>query len=131
MWTFKDAQELIVGLQPEAKKHGYHVALGGGVLNKGESTKDLDLYFLPLDNATYPSNEIGLCMWLGSLFGMGTKIEPGMYSKDTTLVFGQARLAAPFRDYGDGTFASSRKKSKYAQKLMFTLGKRRIDVFII
>lgn len=46
---------LIAELQRITRPLGYHVAVGGGVLNKGRSQKDLDLYVLPLNNfSRYP-----------------------------------------------------------------------------
>ena len=50
MWTLQEALQLIRDLQPQLKPLHYHVALGGGVLNKGTSQKDLDLYLLRFDN---------------------------------------------------------------------------------
>lgn len=50
MWTLLKALTLIRGTQETAKGYGYHICLGGGVLNKGVSNKDLDLYFIPLIN---------------------------------------------------------------------------------
>jgi hypothetical protein len=49
-WTLEEALELIRGLQSKTRDFNYHLCLGGGVLNTGESKKDLDLFFLPLDN---------------------------------------------------------------------------------
>ncbi len=49
MWTIEDALMWIRRMQPELSSVGYHVALGGGVLNKGFSMKDLDLYLLPFE----------------------------------------------------------------------------------
>lgn len=48
MWTLDNALKLIRETQETAKGFGYHICLGGSVLNKGESIKDLDLYFIPL-----------------------------------------------------------------------------------
>ncbi len=45
-WTLEEALILVRALQPTAWQYGYHLCLGGGVLNKGVSSKDLDLYFL-------------------------------------------------------------------------------------
>ena len=50
MWTKVDAETEVAKVQMPARVFGFHVALGGGVLNNGESLKDLDLYFLPLDD---------------------------------------------------------------------------------
>lgn len=47
VWTLNDARDLLRVLQPELHARKWHVALGGGVLNAGQSYKDLDLYFLP------------------------------------------------------------------------------------
>ena len=63
MWTLQEALQLIRDLQPQLKPLHYHVALGGGVLNKGTSQKDLDLYLLRFDNdddgeaATQPTDK--------------------------------------------------------------------------
>lgn len=48
MWELDGALRVIRALQPATRQFGYHLALGGGVMNKGESRKDLDLYFLPM-----------------------------------------------------------------------------------
>ena len=50
VWHLQDALLLVWDIQETTRLFGYHVALGGGVLNRGYSTKDLDLYFLPLCN---------------------------------------------------------------------------------
>jgi len=49
-WTLDEALPIIRSLQPHTRKFGYHLTLGGGVLNTGESKKDLDLFFLPLNH---------------------------------------------------------------------------------
>jgi len=49
-WTLETAMPLILQLQAAVRDIGYHVALGGGVLNKGKSNKYLDLYILPLND---------------------------------------------------------------------------------
>ena len=50
VWTYEQAHKVILKLQQDSRSFGYHLCLGGGVLNHGASGKDLDLYFLPLDN---------------------------------------------------------------------------------
>lgn len=50
VWTYEQAHKVILKLQQDSRSFGYHLCLGGGVLNHGASSKDLDLYFLPLDN---------------------------------------------------------------------------------
>ena len=132
MWTFEEAQKLIMTMQPFAKEHGYHIALGGGVLNKLSSTKDLDMYFLPLDNGLKLKN-VELIMWLSSLFGPGQMIEPGMYDnidKAKPGIFGQVNLLNP--PPNDPEYVNYKSKSSaYTHKIMFHLDKKRIDVFII
>ena len=66
-WVLDEALEIIRALQPESRRFGYHLCLGGGVLNKGESDKDLDLYFLPLGNQH--SNPRELVSWLSNMWG--------------------------------------------------------------
>ena len=69
-WTLEDGLKLVRAIQQECREYGYHVALGGGVLNVGKSGKDLDLYFLPLDNSKFgepkPADLVG---WLSKLWG--------------------------------------------------------------
>lgn len=47
MWGLSGALEMIRLIQPVVKTFDYHVLLGGGVLNRGLSEHDLDLYFIP------------------------------------------------------------------------------------
>lgn len=69
MWDFEKALKLIRETQETAKSYGYHIALGGGVLNKGYSNKDLDLYFLPL--VGIDENFDGLMLALNIGWGYG------------------------------------------------------------
>lgn len=50
MWNMTQTIPLLKKLQPESRKYGYHVCMGGGVLNNWSSNKDLDLYYLPMNN---------------------------------------------------------------------------------
>lgn len=76
-WTLDEALPLIRGLQPHTRKFGYHLTLGGGVLNHGESKKDLDLFFLPLNPTggkvpegwASEANADKLLEWLDALWG--------------------------------------------------------------
>lgn len=54
MWTLDQGVELVRKIQPDIHKLKYHVALAGGVLNKGCSDKDIDLVFVPLTNENVP-----------------------------------------------------------------------------
>lgn len=68
MWGMHEALNLIREIQPTVHKMQYHVALAGGVLNKGFSRKDLDLVFIPLTNENRP--ELAeLTGWLFNTFG--------------------------------------------------------------
>jgi hypothetical protein len=46
MWTFDDALPLIRQIVPIAERNGFSLALYGSVLALGESTSDLDLFFV-------------------------------------------------------------------------------------
>lgn len=72
-WTMEDGLKLVRALQPEARKFGYHLSLGGSVLNQGHSHKDIDLYFLPFENKGVnggKSNLQGLVSYLEELWGV-------------------------------------------------------------
>jgi hypothetical protein len=81
IWTLEGAQELIATIQPKIRALNYHVALGGGVLNRGYSDKDLDLYFLPFTECgpaapTVAVREV-LRACLGAEFNLGGGGEDG------------------------------------------------------
>lgn len=50
MWNRDQAFEIINKIQVQCSWYNFHCLLGGSVLNYGTSLKDLDLYFLPLNN---------------------------------------------------------------------------------
>lgn len=79
VWTIDEARDVVNSIQIPSRRFNYHVALGGGVLNAGESRKDLDLYFLPLDNDKDEPNALGLIRWLTSLWESATPIIGGDY----------------------------------------------------
>lgn len=81
-WTLDNAVGIVRALQQDTRKFGFHLCLGGGVLNRGWSEKDVDLYFLPLDNPQYTTSYDELIKWLESMWGQATKI--GDYSKKRT-----------------------------------------------
>ena len=89
-------------IQPNVRKLGYHVALGGGVLNKGMSEKDLDLYFLPLVGEA--ANHSGLVAYLYKAWGVADTI--GCSGGDTNM-------------------------GVYRDKLRFQTGHGRIEAFIV
>jgi len=49
MWTLNDALPLIREISAIALRHGFSVALYGSLLDRGESEKDLDLFFVEQD----------------------------------------------------------------------------------
>jgi len=83
VWNLEDGLRLCRALQPETRKFGYHLALGGGVLNQGVSYKDIDLYLLPLDNGT-KMDEPGMIAFLTDLWGEGKDLF-ATYSRDESL----------------------------------------------
>lgn len=105
MWTLEDARIIIEELQPLSRLFGFHLALGGGVLNLGRSYKDLDLYFLPLDSDADKTDYVGLVQLLDNKWGAAELIQD---------------LAYP-----------GFKGSAYVAKLKYIPQGKRIDVFII
>lgn len=71
MWHLQEALQLIRNIQPNVRKFGYHICLGGSILNKGMSDNDLDLYFIPLepDSDEPESNRLLLTDYLFTIFG--------------------------------------------------------------
>lgn len=59
-WYLADALLLVRELQALARPKGYHIALGGGVLNHGYSDKDLDIYVLPVYNLPGVVDELSI-----------------------------------------------------------------------
>lgn len=103
MWNLEDALALVRRLQPMTRNYNYHLALGGGVLNKGTSDKDLDLYFLTLDNDKKTDRE-GLLVTLERIFGKLEHIgSPEYLAKD----------------------------SAYKAKVKFVNSGKRIDAFVV
>ena len=52
MWTIEDALPLVRSIAVIGKEHGFSVALYGSVLVAGQSSKDLDLFFIAAENRT-------------------------------------------------------------------------------
>lgn len=124
-WTLDEGLNLIRALQPKTREFGYHLCLGGGVMNKGISEKDLDLYFLPLDNPTLAkANPQELINWLVTLWGDYSPIGKEYDPDDVEVVVDDG----PFQQLN----LEPRKNSAYKFKLKFNrpCGDR-IDVFIL
>lgn len=101
-WSLDEGLALIRDIQPSLKFLGFHVALGGGNLNRGSSDKDLDLYFLPLTNDKAPDVR-PLMTYLTTVIG-NPSIDEGSHSPNTY---------TPFRE-----------------QWVFPFAGKRIDVFI-
>lgn len=131
-WTLDEALRLVRGLQGEVKKFGFHLCLGGGVLNTGLSHHDVDLYFLPLGNT-----EVGkvddLVVWLEGLWGTGVPLGEGTTkSPKTRMSF------SDFIRQTDPTLVPPPPPKKvyppsdvYRKRLAFQREDGRIEVFII
>jgi hypothetical protein len=78
MWDLDNGLRIVRALQPVTRKYGYHLALGGGVLNKGESKKDLDLYFLPMGSDKPRPDELLEC--LTAVWGVSEPLSNADYS---------------------------------------------------
>lgn len=104
LWTLDQALEFIRKLQPLTRLYGYHLCVGGGVLNTGMSDKDLDLYLLPLDN------QPTLADYDGMLMEMEAELGPSEDIRD---------------EYPDAPW------SPYFSKRKFANNGQRVDVFFI
>ena len=120
-WTLEEALPLIRGLQPETRRFGYHLCLGGGVLNRGSSEKDLDLYFLSMGGK--PPKPEELIGWLEGLWGRSEPIGSGTHQE--TIHNGRGEVVA----YHDIPYPE--EDNCYEQRLMFDYGGLRIDVFVV
>lgn len=126
-WTLKEALDLIRALQVDVGVFGYHLCLGGGVLNRGHSNKDLDLYFLPLDRADLPPQSDKLMTWLEVLWGEGVDLSQRVFEdvldRDSE---GRRRVGSI-----EVTKYPSTPTSPYLFKRTFMWSGLRIDVFVI
>lgn len=102
-WTLDEALDFIRDLQPCMTALNYHVCLGGGVLNKGESEKDLDLFILPLNGYESAAREV---------------------VKELATILGHSRALRDGPDY----YADAHFHFQEAYK--FTYNGKRIDIFI-
>ena len=127
-WTLDEALRLVRGLQPEAKKFGFHVCLGGSVLNTGSSHKDVDLYFHPL----YTKNDQQMNDFVTRLEGLWGKSEPigeaAKKSDGPRLMSFKEALATYRIQKADPVYPDS---GVYRKKLKFLRADGRIDLFIV
>lgn len=112
MWTLEKALEFVRKLQPLTRLYGYHLCVGGGVVNNGNSNKDLDLYLLPLDDQNVTADYDGMLMEMEAELGPSEDIrEMGIGRKK--------------KDYPDGLWSPYHSKRKFANN------GNRVDVFFI
>lgn len=104
MWTLQQAVKLIADIQDDSRTYGYHVCLGGGVLNAGHSDKDVDIYLIPLDNSDVPVLVDEAVEWLEGLWGASAPIS---------------------KEYPNAP------ASAYGRKIKFDFDGKRIDLFIM
>ena len=112
VWTLEQGLKLLRFLQPKVRQFNYHVAIGGGVVNRGFSTKDIDFYFLPLLNSSEATDSGGLLEFLTEQLGAWEVIGPGFEITDNYEV-----------TQDDHLFEKGKFKFNYK-------GKKRIDCFI-
>lgn len=94
MWTLNNALVMVRSFQFKALQLGYHLALGGGVLNKGQSDKDLDIMVLPLDGQNQYKDRLLLAA--EKLFGAPVVVTEFVmrYPNGVDLLFYPARVPA-------------------------------------
>lgn len=103
-WTLEQALGLIRELQPVMRDLHYHITLGGGVLNTGQSEKDLDLFFHPLNG----------------------------YEKDShTVLLSLMSMLGPYRAIRDSPDYGHTALFWYEEAVMFDYLGKRIDAFIM
>lgn len=120
MWKIHDALTLIRSLQSSVKAFGYHITLGGGVLNTGTSLHDLDIFFHPLERGNL--QEPRLLAFLKEFWGAPQEITSQgspRWSRDARgrMVVITAPVYPP--------------SVLYSQKLFYFYSGLRIDVFVL
>lgn len=58
MWTLLSARMFITSIEEAVQAVGYHIGLTGSVLNRGESSHDLDLIFYPASTVRQDVDEL-------------------------------------------------------------------------
>jgi hypothetical protein len=77
MWTLETGLEVVRSVEQVVKDLNAHCALGGSVLMKGESQKDLDIFIYPHDNHGYDRGKI-----LAALTKLGYPVQEQAEHKD-------------------------------------------------
>lgn len=96
-WHLEQGIYTVRALQPVIREYGYHVAIGGSLVNKGYSEKDLDLYFLPMGGLKEhePSEPDKLLAYLVSIWGEARPIGRDVETPRTPVGIIPQRIANP------------------------------------
>ena len=84
LWTLDEAIKLVRELEEVVKPVGYHCALGGSVLMRGESKKDLDIFVYP--HQAPHDRESDLIVALGG-YGLQAKRVVEFYADEKRVIF--------------------------------------------
>lgn len=144
MWTLDQGVRLVRALQESSRKFGYHLTLGGGVVNKGSSSKDVDLFFLPLDNDKDVPDPDALLKWLEEMWGSSHNIRRDYRQHADSYLIPIYNSVGEFMGFQNTELASylntdlsvEEAKSIYKHKVKFIRNPDsddhdRIDVFIL
>lgn len=77
MWTLEEGLGFVRQIQDASRLFGYHVTLGGGVLNTGSSEHDLDVYMLPMGGFNIDktkSDPKAMIKWMEKFLGAATPL---------------------------------------------------------
>jgi hypothetical protein len=85
-WTLEQGVEFIRKLEPVVESLGYHVGLTGGVLYRGNSTKDLDV-IVYISKTTVGGSPNAVLNKLNADFGMIIEPRSCYHKEDSKLVF--------------------------------------------
>lgn len=113
-WTITEALTLIRHIQPILHENGWHVALGGGVLNNGFSNKDLDLYFFPFGSKDGVSTD-SLKRWLGLMWGDAQDMSTYRNNKDEVFMVKEKYYPPNYPDKRIDCFIGYKKQSWWSK----------------
>lgn len=82
MWTLNEGIAEAQLLDPLLRPHNAFVALTGGVLHRGSSTKDLDLVIIPLKNKLTVKQHTEICKILAKRFKFKGVVNTAKYGDD-------------------------------------------------
>lgn len=91
MWTRNDAWLTAALLEQFAIQCDMHIALGGSVLHKGSSTKDLDIFCYAHKPPLNPQQVSNFLLLLGNV-GIYAKAEPTCIPPADLIAIGETRI---------------------------------------